>query len=251
MRVEVRDVSKRFGRVMALSNVTLVIPQGSRVGLVGPNGSGKSTLLRAIMGLVACDGSVLLDGRSPFERRLDVAQKLAYVPQVAPQFGAPVGEIVRSVEMLRSLDRAAITTAAKTMSLDLKTIWRRPFRHLSGGMKQKLLITLAFSTGASLLILDEPAASLDFRSRESLSHLFGKVAAETTVILCSHRFNDVREQARRIVSLAEGCVVHDGPLADSLEERDLVADDKSQEKPSDASFVVAPYSSSEWGGRHG
>ncbi|MCC6552582.1 MAG: ABC transporter ATP-binding protein [Polyangiaceae bacterium] len=221
MHIELRDVGKRFGRVSALSGVTLVIPPGSRVGLIGPNGSGKSTLLRVVMGLLSCDGDVLLDGRSPFVNRVEIAGQLAYVPQLAPQLGAPVGEVVRSVEMLRSLDRSVIMTTARKMALDLAAVWRRPFRALSGGTKQKLLIALALSSGASLLILDEPTASLDVRARESFDRLLGGVAAGTTVILCSHRLDDVQKRVDRVVSLAEGRLVYDGPALDTLDERHL------------------------------
>ena len=81
MRIELREVTKRFRGVHALRGVNLEVPAGRRVALVGPNGSGKSTLTRAVMGLLAVEGRVLLDGRSPFADRVAVASRLAYVPQ--------------------------------------------------------------------------------------------------------------------------------------------------------------------------
>jgi ABC-type multidrug transport system ATPase subunit len=252
MRIEIRGLSKHFGRVPALSEVGLVIAPGTRTGLIGPNGSGKSTLLRAIMGLLSCEGDVLLDGRSPFVHRVEIARRLAYVPQIAPHLGALVSEVVRSVEMLRSLDRASITTTAQRMALDLAAIWRRPFRNLSGGTKQKLLITLAFSAGASLLILDEPTASLDFRASQSFGRLLGEVAADTTVILCSHRLDDVLKQVDRIVSLVDGRLVYDGPALDSLEERYLApAGSGPREDRLPASIAAAGLSVCPGGDRHG
>ncbi len=88
MRIEIQGAKKKFGPLEALKDVSLVIPSGRRLALVGPNGTGKSTLIRALLGLIDCRGSVLLDGLSPFDDRVEVARRLAYVPQVAPALGA-------------------------------------------------------------------------------------------------------------------------------------------------------------------
>ena len=103
MRIEVRGVSKRYGRVTALDGVSFELAPRSRVALVGPNGSGKSTLNRILMGLVACQGSVRLDGRCPFRERVALAREMAYVPQIAPQLAAPVDEVVRAIARVRGL----------------------------------------------------------------------------------------------------------------------------------------------------
>ncbi|KAF0165684.1 MAG: antibiotic transport system ATP-binding protein, partial [Caulobacteraceae bacterium] len=87
MRVELRDVVKRFERRAVLQGVTANLADGERVALVGPNGSGKSTLLRAIMGLLRCEGTIRLDGACPFTHRDRTARDLAYVPQAPPQLG--------------------------------------------------------------------------------------------------------------------------------------------------------------------
>ncbi len=217
MRIELRNVQKRFGNVTALRGVSLEVPQGARVGLVGPNGSGKSTLLRALMGLVACEGDVLLDGRSPFERRDEVARRLAYVPQFAPQWGAPVGELVGAVCALRELRPEAVRALAARMELDLAALEGRPFRELSGGMKQKLLIALALATGASLFILDEPTASLDARARQRFFELLDETAGGATRVFCSHRIDEVRGLVDRIVVLHDGVVAYDGAAAAYVE----------------------------------
>lgn len=217
MRIELRDVARSFGNVAALRGVTLAIPQGARVGLVGPNGSGKSTLLRVVMGLVAGEGEVLLDGASPFERRDEVARRLAYVPQFAPQWGAAVADVVGAVASLRDLDPAAVATMARRLDLDLDALGPRSFRELSGGTKQKLLIAVALSTGASLFVLDEPTASLDAASRERFFALLDEVAGSATRLFCSHRIDEVRGLVDRVVVLRDGVVDYDGPTASYVE----------------------------------
>ena len=209
MKIELDRVGKSYGRQRVLEDVSLVIEPGSRVALVGPNGSGKSTLLRIVMGLLRCDGDVRLDGVSPFEARGEVARKLAYVPQIAPQLGATVQEVVRAVAALREIDPARVRIVAERLGISLDDAAKKPFRALSGGMKQKVLLALAFATSASLLILDEPTASLDEASRARFVELLSEAGESTTVLLCSHRVEEVQKLAERVIELSEGHVLRD------------------------------------------
>lgn len=217
MRIEAAGVRKRFGRVRALDGVDLAIAPGRRVALVGPNGSGKSTLNRILMGLVACEGTVRVDGRCPFRERVAVARRLAYVPQVAPQLAAPVGEVVRAIARVRGLDADAVADVAGALELDLAAVAARPFRSLSGGTRQKLLIALAFASPASLLILDEPTASLDASARERFFELFERLDAGITLVLCSHRLEEIRPLVDHVLLLEEGRIVYDGAAGAFLE----------------------------------
>ena len=208
MRVEARGVTRRFGRLVALRDVSFVLPPGRRLALVGPNGSGKSTLNRAILGLLACDGEILLDGA----RRSEAARRIAYVPQSAPQLAAPVGELLRAVVRLRGMQADGLEKACRKLGLEVGPLRGRPFRSLSGGMKQKLLIALALASQASLLVLDEPTGSLDAPSRDRFFRLFERVDRRTSVILCSHRLEEVRQLVDEVLLLEEGRVRHHGPL---------------------------------------
>ena len=211
MRIEARGVRKRFGRVCALDEVSFEIAPGSRVALVGPNGSGKSTLNRILMGLVACEGSVRIDGRCPFRDRVAMARSMAYVPQTAPALAAPVDEVVSAIARVRGLEPAAVAEVAAALDLELAAVGRRPFRSLSGGTRQKLLIALAFASRASLLILDEPTGSLDARARERFFGLFEALGPDATLVLCSHRLEEIRPLVDRVLRLDEGRVAYDGP----------------------------------------
>ena len=216
MRIEIKQASKTYGRVEALKGVDLVVPAGRRLALVGPNGSGKSTLIRALLGLIDCRGSVLLDGRSPFEDRVALARRFAYVPQVAPAFGATVHDVVQLVTLTRDLDRTAVKQTARTLELDLDAIAAQPFRNLSGGMKQKLLLAIAFAAQPRLLVMDEPTASLDARARERFFELCAALAPDATVVLCSHRVEELRQLAEHVVAMDDGRITFDGPAADYL-----------------------------------
>jgi ABC-2 type transport system ATP-binding protein len=210
MRVELDTITKRYGKVAALSAVALDLPAGSRVALIGPNGSGKTTLTRVVMGLVAHHGAVRLDGQPAAKVRRGRGDAIAYVPQVAPQMAAPVGDLVEIVAGVRGVAPARITAVAGELGLDVAAVKGRAFRDLSGGMKQKLLIALALGVRPRLVILDEPTASLDAAARAAFLELERDLLAEATVILCSHRLDELRALVDRVVALEEGRVVHDG-----------------------------------------
>lgn len=194
----------------ALREVSLRFADGDRVALVGPNGSGKSTLLRALLGLIGCEGTMLLDGRPPFEDRIALMLRTAYVPQIAPQLGASVREWLDLIRLTRGLPQNSIIDEAARLNLQLAEILGRPFRHLSGGMKQKLLLAIAFAVRPSLLVLDEPTASLDEATRKSFFKLCQELPKETTMLLCSHRLEEIDSLTTHVVALAEGRVVYDG-----------------------------------------
>ena len=239
MRIEVSDVAKRFGRLAALDGVSFEIAPRSRLALVGPNGSGKSTLNRILMGLIAHEGRVRLDGCCPFRERVRVARRMAYVPQAAPQLGAPVGEVLAAIASVRDLDPGRIERLARAFDLDLADLARRPFRTLSGGTKQKLLIAIAFAADAALLILDEPTGSLDAHSRERFFELFDAFAPEATLILCSHRLDEIRPLVDQVLLLHEGRVAHHGPASEFLERRALSAIDVWADGDDAASWLAA------------
>lgn len=239
MKIEVAGARKRFGRVTALDDVSFCVAPGRRVALVGPNGSGKSTLNRVLLGLLAYEGRVRIDGRCPFRERVALAQDMAYVPQLAPQLGAPVAEVVGAIARVRGLPPERVARLAGAFDLDLAALGRRAFRALSGGQKQKLLIALAFAAEARLLILDEPTGSLDARARERFFELFDALGPEATLILCSHRLEEVRPLVDQVLLLQEGRVAYDGPAAAFLERSVLATLDVLADGDEAAAWLAA------------
>jgi ABC-type multidrug transport system ATPase subunit len=219
MHIEITHAHKTFDGVMALDDVTLGVEAGERVALTGPNGSGKSTLVRALMGLVPCAG-IRIDGRDAFTARAVLARDLAYVPQIAPNLTAPVDEVVAAIAALRGIARDDVAAVADALALPLAEVGARPVRALSGGMKQKLLIALALASPASLVVLDEPTASLDRASREAFFALIEARAPHATLVLGTHRTDEIRRLADRVITLETGRVVSDEPASQWLAGRD-------------------------------
>ncbi|MBK8097323.1 MAG: ABC transporter ATP-binding protein [Planctomycetes bacterium] len=218
MRVELRSLGKRFGKVVALRDVVLDLPAGGRTALIGPNGSGKSTLVRLLMGMLDGDGDVVVDGTAVGMDRRALAPKVAYVPQIAPRLAAPVRDVVRAAAGLRGRTFAQVAELAAALHLDLQGVARQPFRTLSGGQRQKVLAALALSSGAEFLLLDEPTASMDPRSRLEFFRLVEALPASTSVLLCSHRLDEIRRLVDRVVVLAEGVITWQGTADAWLQE---------------------------------
>jgi ABC-type multidrug transport system ATPase subunit len=216
VRIEARDVGKRFGRVFALRGVSFAVEPGQRVALIGPNGSGKSTLTRVLMGLLSFTGDVPVDGRSPFRSRVEIAERMAYVPQIALRLAVPVPELLRAVGRVRGGVPARLGGIARGFELDPGEIGARPFSGLSGGMRQKLRLALALAPRAALLVLDEPTGSLDAAARERFYASYEDLVPDSTLLLCSHRLEKVRRLVDRVIPLDEGRVSYDGPAAGFL-----------------------------------
>ena len=219
MRVEGKAIWKRFGRVDALRGIDFTIPSGGKIGLIGPNASGKSTLIRIILGLLRSEGELLLDGEK--KREMDLADRIAYVPQIAPKFSASVGEVIKAITRVRKIPPEAVVECGKELSIDLRAVERQAFRNLSGGAKQKTLLSLALATRASLFVLDEPTASLDTQSRRDLFHLLSERTQDATVILCSHRLEEIRTLVDQVMVLEEGRLAYFGPTEAYLDRMTL------------------------------
>ena len=219
MRVEARSVRKRFGKVEALRGVDFTIASGGKVGLIGPNASGKSTLIRIILGLLRCEGELLLDGES--RRSIEQSDRIAYVPQIAPKFGASVREVIKAITQVRELPPERVVACGREVGIDLRAVERQAFRNLSGGAKQKTLLSLALASEATLYVLDEPTASLDTQSRGDLFRLLSERTADATLILCSHRLEEIRTLVDQVMVLEEGRLAYFGPTEDYLDRMTL------------------------------
>jgi ABC-type multidrug transport system ATPase subunit len=204
MNLELENVHKNFGRVEALSAVSASAPSGARLALIGPNGSGKSTLLRAILGLVAVRGKLAVGGFDPLGERHKLARRMVYVPQIAPRLAIPVRECVRVLSAVRGASVARTMEVASELDLDLRAVERRQVRELSGGMRQKLLVAVALAAPAEFVVLDEPTASLDASPRQRFYRLLDAHTRGATVVLCSHRLEEVRQVTSSVWALSEG-----------------------------------------------
>lgn len=216
--IHVERVSKHYGAVRALDAVSLDIRAGERIAFVGTNGSGKTTLLRCLLGLVRFEGTITIDGANVARNPEIALRNVAYIPQIAPPLEAPVGEVVEAYARLREKPAGAVADRAGRLGLDLSSVSGQRFRDLSGGTKQKLLAALALAAETPVLVCDEPTANLDGEARAAFLHQLDERPPDAVTLLCSHRFEEVRDLVGRVVELSEGAVRLDAPPKDALEQ---------------------------------
>jgi ABC-2 type transport system ATP-binding protein len=161
---------------------------------------------------------VCFDGDRAADDRRELQRRIAYVPQIAPRLAAPVRDVVRAVAGLRGRSWQQVADIAAVLDVDLAVLGKRPFRALSGGQRQKVLASLALAAGAELLLLDEPTASMDPRSRAEFFRLVEMLPGSTTILLCSHRLDEIRRLVDRVVVLAEGRLAWHGDAAAYLDD---------------------------------
>ncbi len=211
--IDILHVSKSFGPVAALHDVSLHVGRGERVAFVGANGSGKTTLLRAMLGLLRIDGRVTLSGVEIAKDPVLALRSVAYIPQIAPPIDASVREVVRTCAALRRGHAGATHVRAARLGLDLDAVGSKRFRDLSGGMRQKLLAAIALAAEAPILVCDEPTANLDAAARAAFFAEVDSRPEGSVLVLCSHRVEEVSQLVDRVVELSDGRVVRDGAPA--------------------------------------
>lgn len=214
--IEFRDVACGYDGTAALSAASLKIYRGDFVGLVGPSGAGKTTLLRTVLGAVDIyRGEVLVDGR-PVERYRPVA---GYVPQLETiDWNFPV-TVEQVVLMGRAADgwlpwqkRAAREKAHAVMErLGIAHLSGRQIRALSGGQQQRTFLGRALLASPEILLLDEPTAGVDIKTRDDILHLLDELNHEgVTVLMTTHEINAVAAHLPWVVCVNR-TVVAEGP----------------------------------------
>ena len=214
--IQFQNVVKNFRRARVLDGISLDIELGERVALIGSNGAGKTTLIRCLLGEYTHDGTVTIDGLDPRGNRTAVLGKIGFVPQLPPPLKMPVGQLIDFSAALCGTDPQRIHEIAKRLGLEVAGILSRQFVRLSGGMKQKLLIAIALGREAKVLVMDEPAANLDPEARKIFFDLLAERQNDATMLISSHRLDEVSSLVNRVVEMDMGKVVLDDRVADDV-----------------------------------
>ena len=214
--IKFQDVVKNFRRARVLDGITLEIELGERVALIGSNGAGKTTLIRCLLGEYTHDGTVTINGLDPRGNRAAVLGTIGFVPQLPPPLKMPVGQLIDFSAALCGTDPQRIHGIASRLGLELEGILSRQFVRLSGGMKQKLLIAIALGRDARVLVMDEPAANLDPEARKIFFDLLAERQNDATMLISSHRLDEVSSLVNRVIEMDMGKVVLDDNVADDV-----------------------------------
>jgi ABC-2 type transport system ATP-binding protein len=210
------QVIKKFRRQRVLDDLQLRIERGERVALVGANGAGKTTLIRCLLGEYTHSGEISVEGLPARTQRRQILMQIGFVPQLPPPLKMPVGQLLHFAAALCRSDPSRMAAIAQRLGLDTQQVWQRPFVKLSGGQKQKLLIGIALGRDSRILILDEPTANLDPAARRIFFELLAECGADATMLISSHRLDEVAALVNRVVELDQGKVILDDRVADAV-----------------------------------
>jgi manganese/zinc/iron transport system ATP- binding protein len=225
--IAIEDLTVAYADFPVLWDVDLVVPSGSRTGIVGPNGAGKSTLLKAILGLVEpVAGEIAVFGQ-PQRQQL---HRIAYVPQRSTldwDFPTDILDVVtmgtyRSLGWFRRPGHAERERArAMLTKVGLEDLERRPIAQLSGGQQQRVLVARALAQEADVYILDEPFQGVDAPTERAIVAVLDELAAAgKTVVAVHHDLQTVPEYFNRVLLLNIRAVAS-GPITEAFTEATL------------------------------
>ncbi len=207
--IQAEQLTKSFGRVRVLDQLDLAVASGDRIALVGANGAGKTTLIRCLLGEYTYEGKLSVAGCEPRAERTDVLRRIGFVPQLPPPLRMPVGRLLDFAATVCGGATKPMEEVSQRLGLDPHAVWKQPFAKLSGGQKQKLLIAIALGRACEVLVMDEPAANLDPQARRVFFELLAERQGSATMLISSHRIDEVAQLVSRVIELDQGKVVLD------------------------------------------
>ncbi len=220
--IEVEHLTKDYGTVVAVRDVSFSVGKGEVVGFLGPNGAGKSTTLRILVGFLgATSGRVRIGDHDIVEQSLEARKSVGYMPEAAPLYpemrvreylafrarAKKVPRAERKKAVARAMEQAAVTEMADTLIL-----------HLSKGYRQRVGLADALVANPPLLILDEPTAGLDPNQIRDVRRLIRELGESHTILLSTHILSEVESTCDRALVIDRGRLVAEGTI-DELRKR--------------------------------
>ena len=213
--IKITNLDKSYGKIAALQNINLAVPQGAIYGLVGSNGAGKTTLIKSLVGITQpSSGQIFVMGHDPTTDKRKLRKKLGYMPQDTALYETlSVSSNIKFIAKTQSV-KALDKNIRHVLSItELSDRAHDPVHTLSGGMKKRVSLACALVHQPEILFLDEPTAAVDPQLRARLWGLFQELAADGTTVVISTHLMDEALLCDKITILNKGKVVLvDSPL---------------------------------------
>lgn len=210
--IEVSHLTKRFGKIVAVNNLSFRIEKGQILGLLGPNGAGKSTTMNILTGyLSATEGKVLIDGVDILTNPIEAKKKIGYLPEMPPLYSEmTVTEYLRFICNLKGVKKYIPEHIDEICKLvKIEHVNKRLIKNLSKGYRQRVGLAQSLINSPQMLVLDEPTVGLDPKEIIEIRNLIKFIGRDHTVILSSHILSEVQSVCDKIVVINKGNLVAD------------------------------------------
>ena len=215
--IEVRNLTKRYGELVAIRDLSFTAAKGEILGFLGPNGAGKTTTMRVITGFMpATSGTVKVAGFDIFDDSYEVRKRIGYLPENPPLYAdMTVNSYLHFVGRIRGIAKAELGDSVSSVlhTCGLADVTDRVVGHLSKGFRQRVGLAQALIHNPSVLVLDEPTIGLDPRQIIDIRTLIKQLAGERTVILSTHILPEVSQLCEKVVIINEGHIVVEDTVA--------------------------------------
>lgn len=209
--IEVSSLTKSYGCIQALKEVSFSISKGEIVGFLGPNGAGKSTCLRLISGYLKADsGCVKLQGFDIAEDTIEAQKCLGYLPESIMEYpDVLVEEFLLMVAKVQAVADPKEALQAVLQLTDAQNLQKRLFHTLSKGQKQRVYLAAALIHSPEVLVLDEPTEGLDPNQKQELLESLKTISKHCAILFSTHILEDVAQVCSRCIILNEGEILAD------------------------------------------
>lgn len=224
--IDVTNLTKSYGPVRALHDVSFHVDAGEIIGLLGPNGAGKTTMMKILTGyLQPTNGTAEVDGLDVLTQALEVQERIGYLPENAPLYPElSVQAYLKMIADLRQIPEAEqparLTEAIRATGLE--GYLTRPISQLSKGYRQRVGLAQAIVHKPKLLILDEPTIGLDPTQIVEVRHLIRRLAERSTILLSTHILSEVEAVCDRVIILMNGEIKADARLSELEASTDVI-----------------------------
>lgn len=209
--IEVKNLSKSYGRIPAVKNISFTVKEGYIYGFLGPNGAGKSTTMNMLTGCLApTSGDIWLDGVNIFDEPEKIKGKIGYLPEIPPVYPEMTPrEYLTFVAGLKGIDRRAVNAEVDyaLAATKITDVQNRLIGNLSKGYRQRVGISQAVLGKPEIIILDEPTVGLDPRQILQIRGLIKELGKRHTVILSSHILSEIQAVCDHITIIAGGKLI--------------------------------------------
>ena len=209
--IEVKNVPKKYGKFVAIDNISFTINDGEIIGLLGPNGAGKSTTMNMLTGFIEqTSGEIIIDGYNTLKKPKKAKKEIGYMPEGVPLYtDLTVKEFITYMAELKKVDRK--TRKEKVQKIieqaGLKEVQGKLIKNLSRGYKQRVSMAGALVGEPKILILDEPTVGLDPKQITEIRNLIKELGKTHTVILSSHILSEVSQICNKVIIINKGKLV--------------------------------------------